>query len=99
MNFINLSKIYYDENGLTKQKFPKDDYHVRGRVDYKNSIIYIVRDDNLLTLFKKKLKTKNKNLLHLRCKVHIMKFCNIRFKKTVRHRLKGKQVGQKSSNK
>jgi hypothetical protein len=84
--------IKYDENGYSISKFPKDDYYVRLRIDHRNSTIFIVRDDNLLMLFKKKVKTTKRLLLQRRAKVYIMKFCGIELPKVRRFKLRGKHV-------
>lgn len=84
---IKLTSIHYDENGYSKRSFDyKDGLKVKIRIDPPNSMVYIMREDNLLVLFKKKLKTKDPTMIMRRAKVYIQKFCNIRFLKAQRQR-------------
>ena len=90
-----VSALHYDENGYSKATFDKDDFKVRIRIDARNSTIYIVRDDNLLTLFKKKLKTTRLDMMQKRARVYIMKFCGITLPKKRNFTRRGKHVGHR----
>lgn len=97
MNKINKfpKLIHYDDDGYSIHKFPKDDFWIKIRIVYLTSTIFIVREDNLLTLFKKKFKTKNKNTLKKQAKVCVMKFCNIELPKKRYFSRRGKYVRSK----
>lgn len=89
-----VSIIHYDENGYSKATFDKDDFKVRIRIDERNSMIYIVRDDNLLVLFKKQVKSKNLAMMQKRARVCLMKFCDITLPKKRNFIRRGKHVGK-----
>lgn len=86
------SKIMFDDMGLSKSKFPKDDYFVRLRIDFKNKTVFILRDDNLLVVFKKQARANSKALLQRRARVWLMKFCGFVLPKKKDFTKRGKRV-------
>jgi hypothetical protein len=78
--------------GLSKSKFPKDDYFVRLRIDFKNKVVFILRDDNYLVLFKKEVKANSRMLMQRRARVWLMKFCGFVLPKKKDFTKRGKHV-------
>lgn len=85
-----IKGIQYDSNGISLVRFKKDDFYVRLKIDYRNKIIYIIRDDTLYAIFKKQFKSEK--TLRRQARVCIMKFCGFSFPKKGNFHVRGKKI-------